>query len=184
MPENSIAPTRRRVRPTVLAAAALTVLALPVLTGCGESENDAASGFSPSYAPTYSPTYSYAPSDQPSDLYSPTDDDASSYDDPSYGESADTEPSEDPSPYTSGTCLNGTLPDSTTAQAVNDVDEVDCSAADAHYKVIQTFPMTSDMSQCNANSQTQYAFSSRYTMNGAVVSEYVYCLVGLGSYAR
>ncbi|MFJ8821504.1 hypothetical protein ACIREE_06935 [Streptomyces sp. NPDC102467] len=89
-----------------------------------------------------------------------------------------------PSPYTSGTCLDGTLPDSTTAQAVDDVDEVDCSASDAHYRVIQTIPMTSELSQCDSNSGTQYAFSSRYTMNGAVINEYVYCLVGLGSYAR
>lgn len=50
--------------------------------------------------------------------------------------------------------------------------------------MIQTFPFTSDMGLCNANPKTQYAFSHRYTMNGATVSEYVYCLIGLGSYAR
>ncbi|MER7170935.1 LppU/SCO3897 family protein [Streptomyces mesophilus] len=95
-------------------------------------------------------------------------------------------PSESPAPdpYDQGTCLNGTLPDSETAQEVNDVEEVDCSASDAHYKVIQTFPMTSDLNECNANPKTQYAFSSQYTMNGAVISEYVYCLEGIGSYAR
>ncbi|MBX9424635.1 hypothetical protein [Streptomyces lateritius] len=90
----------------------------------------------------------------------------------------------EPDPYDRGTCLNGSLPDSTTAQTVDDVEEVSCSAADAHYKVIQTFPFTSDMDNCNSNPKTQYAFSHRYTMNGAVVSEYVYCLIGLGSYAR
>ncbi|KOG22193.1 MULTISPECIES: LppU/SCO3897 family protein [Streptomyces] len=91
---------------------------------------------------------------------------------------------EQPDPYEKGTCLNGSLPDSTTAQSVDDVEEVPCSASDAHYKVIQTFPFTSDMNNCNSNPKTQYAFSHRYTMNGTTVSEYVYCLVGLGSYAR
>ncbi|MFD4375415.1 hypothetical protein [Streptomyces sp. NPDC058486] len=91
---------------------------------------------------------------------------------------------EEPDPYDKGTCLNGTLPDSETAQSVSGVEEVSCSASDAHYKVIQTFPFTSDMNKCNANPKTQYAFSHRYTMNGTTISEYVYCLVGLGSYAR
>ncbi len=91
---------------------------------------------------------------------------------------------EAPDPYESGTCLNGTLPDSTTAQEVSGVDEVSCSASDAHYQVIQTIPFTSDMSRCDANSATQYAFSYRYTLNGATLNEYVYCLIGLGSYAR
>lgn len=91
---------------------------------------------------------------------------------------------EEPDPYEKGTCLNGTLPDSETAQSVSGVEEVSCSASDAHYKVIQTFPFTSDMDRCNANPKTQYAFSHRYTMNGTTISEYVYCLVGLGSYAR
>ncbi|KPC82355.1 MULTISPECIES: LppU/SCO3897 family protein [Streptomyces] len=92
--------------------------------------------------------------------------------------------SEAPDPYETGTCLNGTLPDSTTAQEVSGVDEVSCSAPDAHYRVIETIPSTSDMSRCDANSSTQYAFSYRYTLNGATLNEYVYCLVGLGSYAR
>ncbi|MFF2779843.1 hypothetical protein ACFVU3_33695 [Streptomyces sp. NPDC058052] len=91
---------------------------------------------------------------------------------------------EEPDPYEKGTCLNGTLPDSETAQSVSGVEEVPCSASDAHYKVIQTFPFTSDMNRCNDNPKTQYAFSHRYTMNGTTISEYVYCLVGLGSYAR
>ncbi|MFD3611216.1 hypothetical protein ACFWXA_24675 [Streptomyces atroolivaceus] len=92
--------------------------------------------------------------------------------------------SEAPDPYESGTCLNGTLPDSTTAQEVSGVDEVSCSASDAHYQVIETIPLTSDMSRCDANSRTQYALSYRYTLNGATLNEYVYCLIGLGSYAR
>ncbi|MFJ8979117.1 hypothetical protein [Streptomyces sp. NPDC102282] len=91
---------------------------------------------------------------------------------------------EEPDPYESGTCLNGTLPDSTTAQEVSGVDEVSCSASDAHYQVIRTIPATSDMSRCDAEARTQYAFSYRYTLNGATLDEYVYCLIGLGSYAR
>lgn len=89
-----------------------------------------------------------------------------------------------PDPYAKGTCLNGRLPDSTTAQSVSNVEEVPCSASDAHYRVIETIPLTSDLNRCNANPKTQYAFSHRYTINGATVNEYVYCLVGLGSYAR
>ncbi|AZM54621.1 hypothetical protein DMA15_20375 [Streptomyces sp. WAC 01529] len=89
-----------------------------------------------------------------------------------------------PTPYTSGTCLNGTLPDSETAQEVSGVEEVSCSASDAHYRVIQTIPLTSDLSRCKDNPKTQYAFSYRYTLNGSTINEYVYCLVGLGSYAR
>ncbi|WP_053654503.1 LppU/SCO3897 family protein [Streptomyces sp. MMG1121] len=93
-------------------------------------------------------------------------------------------PTPEASPYTSGTCLNGSLPDSTTAQSVSGVDEVSCSASDAHYQVIETIPLTTDMSRCSSNPRTQYAFSSRYTINGATINSYVYCLVGLGSYAR
>ncbi|MFF3319407.1 hypothetical protein ACFYV5_28410 [Streptomyces sp. NPDC003035] len=89
-----------------------------------------------------------------------------------------------PDPYTKGTCLNGRLPDSTTAQSVSNVEEVPCSASDAHYRVIQTIPLTSDLNRCNANPKTQYAFSHRYTINGATINEYVYCLVGIGSFAR
>ncbi|WP_051819497.1 LppU/SCO3897 family protein [Streptomyces sp. NRRL S-920] len=89
-----------------------------------------------------------------------------------------------PSPYESGTCLNGTLPNSETAQEVSGVEEVPCSASDAHYRVIQTIPLTSDLSRCKSNPRTQYAFSYRYTLNGTAINEYVYCLVGLGSYAR
>ncbi|MEV5998148.1 hypothetical protein AB0M25_02130 [Streptomyces griseomycini] len=112
----------------------------------------------------------------------PYDDGYDSENDDPYGTEA--ESPEPPDPYTSGTCLNGDLPDSGTAQSVSGVDEVSCSAPDAHYKVIQTFPMTSDLNSCNANPRTEYAFSSRYTLNGTTVNEYVYCLVGLGSYAR
>ncbi|MFJ3201712.1 hypothetical protein [Streptomyces sp. NPDC086989] len=89
-----------------------------------------------------------------------------------------------PSPFDRGTCLNGTLPDSTTAQRVTGVEEVPCSASDAHYKVIESIPLTSELERCNGNPKTQYAFSYRYSRGGVTLNEYVYCLVGLGSYAR
>ncbi|RAG82522.1 hypothetical protein DN069_27105 [Streptacidiphilus pinicola] len=111
----------------------------------------------------------------------PTDPDTAPVD--PYSPPADTTPPS-PSPYDSGTCLNGTLPDSTTAQTVNDVNQVDCSADDAHYKVIQVFYETTDLSRCDDVSDTQYSFSSQVTWNGATINSYVYCLVGLGSYAR
>ena len=85
-----------------------------------------------------------------------------------------------------GTCLSGKLPDSTTAVAVgDDVKEVPCFESGAHYKVIQTFPGTADLSVCDKNPDTQFEFSSEQTTNGGITStEYVYCLIGLGSYAR
>ncbi|AOR32777.1 hypothetical protein BFF78_18410 [Streptomyces fodineus] len=164
----------------VLGVIAAVVLLLVLINqgGGGDSSDDAAgsSSYSPSY-PTATPTGEpYTSDPYSSEPYTS---------DPSYG-TADPYggSTPDPSPYTSGTCLNGTLPDSTTAQSVSGVDEVSCSASDAHYKVIETIPLTSDMSRCKDNPRTQYAFSSRYTINGATVNEYVYCLVGLGSYAR
>ncbi|MFD9536020.1 hypothetical protein [Streptomyces sp. NPDC060010] len=84
-----------------------------------------------------------------------------------------------PSPFDRGTCLNGTLPDSTTAQRVTGVREVPCSASDAHYRVIESIPMTSDLDRCNDNPKTEYAFSYSYTRNGIPLNEYVYCLVGM-----
>ncbi|MEV8018889.1 hypothetical protein AB0O76_21625 [Streptomyces sp. NPDC086554] len=132
---------------------------------------------------TTTPTYSSDPYET-DDPYG-SDDPYDSATDPAATPTSPTTPtSEAPTPYDSGTCLNGTLPNSETAQEVSDVDEVSCSASDAHYRVIESIPMTSDLSACNDNSQTQYAFSSRYTLNGTTINEYVYCLVGIGSYAR
>ncbi|WP_240797577.1 hypothetical protein [Streptomyces sp. F001] len=113
----------------------------------------------------------------------PYTEDTEDTEDPYAEDPYDTE-TEAPDPYESGTCLNGTLPNSTTAQEVSDVEEVSCSASDAHYQVIETIPFTSDMSRCSSNPRTEYAFSSRYTINGATINEYVYCLIGLGSYAQ
>ncbi|MBX7547081.1 hypothetical protein [Streptomyces sp. NPDC004232] len=162
----------------VLGVVALVVILLVVINhsgGGGGSSDDAGSSPSP-YTPTSAP---YTPSGDPytGDPYTPSSDPYASGDPYS-------SPSPEPSPYTSGTCLNGTLPDSTTAQSVSGVEEVSCSASDAHYQVIETIPLTTDLSRCNDNSRTQYAFSYRYTWNGATINSYVYCLVGLGSYAR
>ncbi|MEU6300425.1 LppU/SCO3897 family protein [Streptomyces erythrochromogenes] len=96
----------------------------------------------------------------------------------------DTEPSPEPSPFDRGTCLNGQLPDSTTPRSVSGVEEVPCSASDAHYRVIESIPGTSDLNSCNDNPKTQYAFSYRYMRGSIVLNQYVYCLVGIGSYAR
>ncbi|MEU8527444.1 MULTISPECIES: LppU/SCO3897 family protein [Streptomyces] len=157
------------------------VMAAVILAGGDEGDED------PSAGPSYGSSYDPSPTDEPSygSSYTPTDepteddtDDSSSYPDP------DPTTEAPPDPYTTGTCLNGSLPTSDGPQSVSDVDEVPCSASDAHYKVIQTFPFTSDMNRCRDNPRTQYAFSSRYTINGATINEYVYCLVGLGSYAR
>ncbi|MDX6764607.1 hypothetical protein SIN09_35780, partial [Streptomyces sp. F8] len=94
------------------------------------------------------------------------------------------EPSPEPSPFDRGTCLNGQLPDSTTPRSVSGVEEVPCSASDAHYRVIESIPGTSDLNSCNDNPKTQYAFSYRYMRGSTVLNQYVYCLVGIGSYAR
>ncbi|WP_405979270.1 hypothetical protein [Streptomyces sp. NBC_00158] len=92
----------------------------------------------------------------------------------------------EPSPFDEDTCLNGKLPDSTVSTEVHDIAEVPCSAPDAHYRVIQRFHRTTDMDLCKANPRNEYSFSHSYTRNGVPVTdmEYVYCLVGLGSYAR
>ncbi|MER7468699.1 hypothetical protein [Streptomyces sp. NPDC097981] len=144
-----------------------TVIIGAILLNSGDDGKGAA-GATPTPTPSYS-SWSPAPALPP----------ASSATDPVAA------PSEAaPSPFDRGTCLNGTLPDSTTAQRVTGVDEVSCSASDAHYKVIESIPLTSDLNRCNANPKTQYAFSYRYSRGGVTINEYVYCLVGLGSYAR
>ncbi|GAA0268859.1 hypothetical protein GCM10010302_03150 [Streptomyces polychromogenes] len=135
------------------------------------------SPYSPYTPPTYSPpTYS-----TPTYSRDPATDPAAA---PTYALPSPSPTTEAPRPFDEGTCLNGQLPDSTTATRVTGVHEVSCKADDAHYRVIQRFPGTSDMSRCDQNSDTEYGFSYRYTINGSVLNEYVYCLVGLGSYAR
>jgi hypothetical protein len=152
---------------TFLAVAGAVVLAI----GLSQSDDDSSSDASDTYASS-SP---YTPEPYTPEPYDPSTEDP-------YG-SEPTASEEPPDPFTTGTCLNGELPDSTTAQEVS-VDEVDCSAADAHYQVIETIPFTSDMSRCDDNPRTQYAYNYRYTWNGTTINEYVYCLIGLGAYAR
>ncbi|MEY9848234.1 hypothetical protein [Streptacidiphilus sp. MAP5-3] len=186
-PPHGAAPgPRRHTRSTRAALGALgaAALVLALATGCqSSSETDPYAGPTDTYAP---PTDPYAsptdPNVDPTDTYADPTDTYAPPTDP-YSPPADTTPPS-PSPFDSGTCLNGTLPDSTTAQTVNDVNQVDCSASDAHYKVIQVFYETTDLSQCDNVSDTQYSFSSQETWNGATINSYVYCLVGLGSYAR
>ncbi|MGW0782290.1 LppU/SCO3897 family protein [Streptomyces sp. NPDC002913] len=182
----------------VLGVAAAFVVAVVLLNGVDDASSDVATPSSGSSAYASDNPFSQDPytedpyTEDPStaDPYTEepsaeeTDDTEEPYTEDPYTEDPYDTGAEEPDPYESGTCLNGTLPDSTTAQEVSDVDEVSCSASDAHYQVIQTIPGTSDMSSCNSNSRTQYAFSYRYTLNGATLNEYVYCLVGLGSYAR
>ncbi|MFE4691772.1 hypothetical protein ACFRH6_17135 [Streptomyces sp. NPDC056749] len=165
------------------------VIGFVVLLGVLGAEDQDSSAGAPAGSSTYDPSgedpYAEEPgtagtTEEPEETGEPED---TSTEDP-FAEDPYETGEEAPDPYESGTCLNGTLPDSTTAQEVSGVDEVSCSASDAHYQVIQTIPFTSDMSRCDANSATQYAFSYRYTLNGATLNEYVYCLIGLGSYAR
>ncbi|MER6953062.1 hypothetical protein [Streptomyces sp. NPDC000618] len=176
----------RKVLTVLGAVAALVFVVVLIDSGGGDGDTVGSPGSTSTYEP-YSPDTSYTPYDPyTADPYTDDPYTADPYTDDPYTDDpyADETEAAAPDPYVSGTCLNGTLPDSTVAQPVNDVDEVSCSAVDAHYKVIQTFPFTSDMSKCEANSRTQYAFSYSYTLNGAAVNEYVYCLIGLGSYAR
>ncbi|WP_327317117.1 LppU/SCO3897 family protein [Streptomyces sp. NBC_01235] len=180
----------------VLGVVAVIVFAVVLADGAGDDDGNspASAAGSSTYEPYTDDPYSddsYTEDPYSQDPYADATDDPATGDpyaddteDPyATGDPYATE-SEAPDPYESGTCLNGTLPDSTTAQEVSGVEEVSCSASDAHYQVIETIPFTSDMSRCEADSRTQYAFSYRYTINGAAVNEYVYCLVGLGSYAR
>ncbi|MFF3652065.1 hypothetical protein ACFYXV_25920 [Streptomyces sp. NPDC002181] len=167
----------------VLAVVATVIIAAVALNGGDDDKDSASSSAGPS--PTYT---SWSPTPVPSytsgtGTGTSTGTGSGSGSDP-YPSTAPTAAAPAPSPFDTGTCLNGQLPDSTTAQRVEDVDEVSCSASDAHYKVIQRFGFTSDLHSCDANPRTEYAFSYRYTLNGTPINQYVYCLVGLGSYAR
>ncbi|MFB7788399.1 hypothetical protein ACFC1D_37520 [Streptomyces vinaceus] len=167
----------------VLAAIATVIIAAVALNSGDDGKGTAASS---SPTPTYS---SWSPTPLPtgtsytSGTSTGTGSSSGSGSVP-YPSTAPTAAAPAPSPFDAGTCLNGQLPDSTTAQRVEDVNEVSCSASDAHYKVIQRFGFTSDLHSCDANPRTEYAFSYRYTLNGTPINQYVYCLVGLGSYAR
>ncbi|MEV3931019.1 hypothetical protein [Streptomyces sp. NPDC049944] len=182
----------------VLGIAAVIAFAVFLSTGLDDTPSAGPSSGSSAYASSTDDPYAEETADEDPYTEEPTaaetedteepateeaEDAQDTYTDDPYEDPYDTG-AEEPDPYDTGTCLNGTLPDSTTAQEVSGVAEVSCSASDAHYQVIQTVPATSDMSRCNANSRTQYAFSYRYTLNGATLNQYVYCLIGLGAYAR
>jgi hypothetical protein len=88
------------------------------------------------------------------------------------------------SPYGDGTCFQGPKLTSTTPIDVNNMNEVDCSASDADYKVIKTITDSTDLNDCNNVDDAQYAFSEDDTDGyGVTLWSAVYCLVGLGSYA-
>ncbi|QEV46942.1 hypothetical protein CP980_19215 [Streptomyces vinaceus] len=168
----------------VLAAVATVIIAAVALNSGDDGKGTASSSPTPTYSswsPTPLPTSTSYTSGTGTGSGSSS---GSSSGSGSYPSTAPTAAAPAPSPFDAGTCLNGQLPDSTTAQRVEDVEEVSCSASDAHYKVIQRFGFTSDLHSCDANPRTEYAFSYRYTLNGTPINQYVYCLVGLGSYAR
>ncbi|MET9886379.1 hypothetical protein ABZZ20_25230 [Streptomyces sp. NPDC006430] len=150
----------------VALAVAVAVIVGVILLNSGDDDGDrsAAPRPTPSYS-SWSPAPAPPPASVPADPVDPPSEAA-------------------PTPFDRGTCLNGSLPDSTTAQRVTGVKEVPCSASDAHYRVIESIPLTSDLNRCNDNPKTQYAFSYRYSRGGVTINEYVYCLVGLGSYSR
>jgi hypothetical protein len=88
------------------------------------------------------------------------------------------------SPYGDGTCFQGPKLTSTTPIDVNNMNEVDCSASDADYKVIKTITDSTDLNDCNDVDDAQYAFSEDDTDGyGVTLWSAVYCLIGLGSYA-
>ncbi|MEU8435304.1 hypothetical protein AB0F18_20750 [Streptomyces sp. NPDC029216] len=164
-----------------LGVAAALIIGIAVASGSDDDSRTTSSGSTPTPTSPTSPEYTPYSPPTPTYTYSPTTEPATA---PTYELPTPTQTTEAPRPFDEGTCLNGQLPDSTTATRVTGVHEVSCQADDAHYRVIQRFPGTSDMSRCDQNSDTEYGFSYRYTINGSVINEYVYCLVGLGSYAR
>ncbi|MEU4358784.1 LppU/SCO3897 family protein [Streptomyces virginiae] len=160
-----------------LAIAAALVIGFFVLSDGDDGSDakptaDSTPTWSSSWSPSWSPTPSPWPSAPEAAATTP------------YVPEPSVEPSPEPSPFDRGTCLNGQLPDSTTPRSVSGVEEVPCSASDAHYRVIESIPGTSDLNSCDDNPKTQYAFSYRYMRGSIVLNQYVYCLVGIGSYAR
>ncbi|MCI4082122.1 MULTISPECIES: LppU/SCO3897 family protein [Streptomyces] len=161
-----------------LAVAALLVIGFFVLSAGDDGDDGDDSKPVADATPTWSS--SWTPSPTPSPWPSTPEAAATT----PYVPEPSAEPSPEPSPFDRGTCLNGQLPDSTTPRSVSGVEEVPCSASDAHYRVIESIPGTSDLNSCNDNPKTQYAFSYRYMRGSIVLNQYVYCLVGIGSYAR
>ncbi|WP_063898554.1 LppU/SCO3897 family protein [Streptomyces sp. IMTB 1903] len=159
-----------------LGVAALLVIGFFAFSGGDGGDSKPAADATPAWSPSWTPSSSPSPSPSPSPWTSAPEAAATT--------PYSAEPSPEPSPFDRGTCLNGQLPDSTTPRSVSGVEEVPCSASDAHYRVIESIPGTSDLNSCNDNPKTQYAFSYRYMRGSTVLNQYVYCLVGIGSYAR
>jgi hypothetical protein len=87
-------------------------------------------------------------------------------------------------PKTPGTCFGGVIPDTGVVTAASGVSVVDCASPDAHYRSIESFYGTTDMSRCDAVPETQYTYSVTWTRGGVPISSTVHCLIGLGPYAR
>ncbi|MEU1819392.1 hypothetical protein ABZ543_30055 [Streptomyces roseifaciens] len=88
-------------------------------------------------------------------------------------------------PHDLGTCLDGeSVPPSAGTVSVDPFRVVSCSSPKANYRVVETFHGTRDRSKCKSVAESQYAYSSWSSRGGHTLWEAVYCLVGLGSYAR
>jgi hypothetical protein len=201
----------RTVRiPHILAASTFAAATLALAAGCTggsgspiafgggiASTTPAVSSTSASPSPVASPSASDALTEPPATA-TPADDDATDPDDSDtfdFSFSPGGYPTIDPSlvlptfdlpndsPYDDGTCFQGPKLTSTTPIDVNNMNEVDCSASDADYKVVKTITGTTDLNDCNNVSDAQYAFSEDDTDYGVTLWSAVYCLVGLGSYA-
>jgi hypothetical protein len=191
--------------PYIVAASTFAAATLALAAGC--SGGSVGSGpfaccadtASASVAPSASASPSPVASPSAAATTAPADDDTTDPDDSDtfdFSFSPGGYPSIDPSlllpsfslpndsPYGDGTCFQGPKLTSTTPIDVNNMNEVDCSASDADYKVIKTITGSTDLNDCNNVDDAQYAFSEDDTDGyGVTLWSAVYCLVGLGSYA-
>lgn len=86
-------------------------------------------------------------------------------------------------PRTPGLCFGGKIPELGVAVPGSVLPEVDCGSPDAHYRTESTYPGTTDLSLCTDLAKTRYAYAET-RIRGSLVTRTVYCLVGLGPYAR
>ncbi|MCC9305825.1 hypothetical protein LN042_01655 [Kitasatospora sp. RB6PN24] len=171
-------PTKSKA-PLVVLVSVIAVVAIGVTLGLTLGQHHDSPYSSPTVDPVVTQTTDSATTPAPDDTDTALPTDPDTYQPPT---TDPTSPSE--SPFTDGSCLSGTLPDSTTAQPVTDVNVVDCGSSDAHYKIIHTFPFSDDLHQCDSVSGTEYMFSETRTWGGATLMSTVYCVKGLGSYSR
>lgn len=75
-------------------------------------------------------------------------------------------------PFSEGSCLAGNFTKSTP----HDVHHVQCSSAEAQYKVIKEFPGARSPSVCRGVRGAKIGYLEEYLENGIVVNSYVYCL--------